>query len=189
MLTTQQILEDGGSPKNRFDRIVLVAPDHSLGKPDFRATEDAFARFLALARMNPSEMIVQTRMPEHAIWDYLKREDTLGFLEKELNERRELKLPPEMSLGVLTVRAKKEAAALAAAKKAWRAVKRSLPKEEHLLEVFEPRPARPFKLRGRFRYQMLIKYHQLEKVGEAIRRIIYRRESGVIMTFDPAMYS
>jgi hypothetical protein len=63
MLTTQEILEDPDVFKYRFDRIVLVSADLMLGRPDFRATEDAYRRFLTLLRITTGEFIIQTKMP------------------------------------------------------------------------------------------------------------------------------
>jgi len=186
MLATQEILEDPDVFRHSFDRIVLVSADLMLGRPDFRATEDAFRRFLTLSRITKGELIIQTKIPEHYVWGFLKTRDTAGFLKKELEERRELKLPPVVRLGILTTRAAAEPVALSAAKRAFRILKTSLKRHATAAEIFEPQPARPFKLRGNFRYQMLIKYKELGETEKALRRIVCGRRSGVIATFDPA---
>jgi primosomal protein N' (replication factor Y) len=186
MLTTQEILEDPNVFRHRFDRIVLIAADLMLGRPDFRATEHTFARFLLLSRIARNELMIQTRMPDHYIWGFLKTQDSSGFLKRELEERHELRLPPAVRMGTLTIRARTELAALDAAKKALRAMKTSLKRHGADAEVFDPQTARPFKLRGHFRYQMLIKYRELGEMEKALRRIVCGRPSGVIATFDPA---
>ncbi|MDD2866315.1 MAG: primosomal protein N' [Candidatus Omnitrophica bacterium] len=186
MLATQEILEDPNIFRHCFDRVVLIAADLMLGRPDFRATEHAFSRFLILSRIAKVELIIQTKMPEHYVWGFLKTQDSAGFLKKEFEERRELRLPPVVRLGTLTIRARTELAILAAAKKALRAVKTSLKRHNADAEVFDPQPARPFKLRGYFRYQMLIKYKELGKMEKTLRRLVCDRPSGVITTFDPA---
>jgi len=186
MLATQEILEDPDIFKHCFDRIVLVSADLMLGRPDFRATEDAFRRFLTLSRIARGELIIQTKMPEHYVWSFLKTHDVAGFLKKELEERRELNLPPVVRSGILMTRAATEPVALKAAQRAFRILRASLKRHATAAEIFEPQPARPFKLRGNFRYQMLVKYREIGEIEKTLRRVVCNRPSGVITTFDPA---
>lgn len=41
-----------------------------------------------------NRIIIQTRLPEQSVWEYIKENDVIGFLENELETRKMLSLPP-----------------------------------------------------------------------------------------------
>lgn len=87
--------------------VVAIDGDAGLFSSDFRAPERLFATLMQVAgragraERDPasggagaSRMIVQTRFPDHPLFEYLSRHDYAGFADAQLAERREVGLPP-----------------------------------------------------------------------------------------------
>ncbi len=143
----------------RVTVVGIIAADTGLQLPDFRATERTFQLLTQVAgRAGRSylggQVIVQTYMPEHPVFLYVARHDYAGFAEQELALRRSLGYPPAVRLVRLMYRHPQEERARRAA--------------EHLAEslrqqgitapdLIGPAPAFFARLRGRSRWQILIR--------------------------------
>ena len=86
---------------HHFSGVSLAAvldADTSLAQPDFRAEERTFQLVTQLAgrsgRDAPGRVVVQTFQPEARAIRFAARHDVAGFLEDELERRRELGYPP-----------------------------------------------------------------------------------------------
>ena len=85
-----------------FDNVTLVGvinADTSLNIPDFRSSETTFSLLAQVAgragrSTKEGEVIIQTFNPDHYAIQYTKKHDYLGFYNKEMFIRRELKYPP-----------------------------------------------------------------------------------------------
>jgi primosomal protein N' (replication factor Y) len=146
-----------------FPRVTLVgvlAADHALGLPDFRAGERAFQLLTQVAGRagrgdRPGQVIAQAFDPSHPILIQAARQDYAAFYEREIAYRRALRYPPLAALVQIIVSHREEgaawriandvAAALAAAPVASR------------LTIAGPGPAPVERLRGLFRMQILIR--------------------------------
>ncbi|MFA5038989.1 MAG: primosomal protein N' [Candidatus Omnitrophota bacterium] len=187
MLAGPQILEKSGFEQKSFRLVAVINADHTLGRSDFRATEMAYAKFLRLSLLSSKEFLVQTHVPDHYVWDFLRKQDTRGFLERELEERRALGWPPALWLGALTIRARTESLAQTSACQAIQSLKRQAARAKTGIEIFDLQEARPFRLRGYYRYQILMKYRDLGPLKKTLSRVIHQSR-GTIATFDPALY-
>ena len=187
MLAGPQIFEAGRFDRDPFALVAVINADHTLARPDFRATEHAFEKFLKLSILSHREFVAQTNIPDHYIWDFLKRQDLLGFLSRELEERKALNLPPVSWLGCLTLRAKNESTAKASLQEALKTLRRKLGRKNKDVEVFDGQQASPFRLRSYYRYQILIKYRDIESLRKPLAGILKSRHPSII-TFDPAVY-
>jgi primosomal protein N' (replication factor Y) len=143
-----------------FPRVTLVGvadADVSLHLPDFRASErtyDLIAQVSGRAGRGdrPGTVVVQTHYPEHEALQRAKNHDYAGFYANEIKNRAALNYPPFCRLVRLVVRATKDTAAQNAAETL--AVRLE---EFSGLEVLGPAPAAHLRLRGQFRYQLLVK--------------------------------
>lgn len=187
MLAGPQILESAGFPAACFALVVVMNADHTLARPDFRATELAYGKFLRLSLLSSREFVAQTNVPDHYLWDFLKKQDTQGFLERELREREDLSLPPASWLGCLTLRAKNESLVLASAEKALKILKKEVGKNPFDGEIFGLQQAKPFQLRGYYRYQILLKYRDIVPLKQTLAGILKSRHQAIV-TFDPSVY-
>ncbi|MFA4947826.1 MAG: primosomal protein N', partial [Candidatus Krumholzibacteriia bacterium] len=101
------------------------------------------------------KVLIQTFAPEHFIYRYLAGHDYKGFAEEELGMRKALGYPPAGRLMLFTVSARARELAEAAAAKIAGALERSL--EPANAVVLGPTPALVERMRGRHRFQLLVR--------------------------------
>ena len=85
-----------------FPAVTLVGvinSDGALNIPDFRASETTFQLLTQVAGRSgrgalKGEVIIQTTSPSHPIFHFAKKEDFLGFFEKEKEVRKMFDYPP-----------------------------------------------------------------------------------------------
>ncbi len=87
----------------------IVSADQMLKFPDFRAQEKSFQLMMQVSgrsgrKEEQGEVLIQTFLPEHPIFDYLQRYDFEGFFEHELAERKAFDYPPYNRLIRLTLK-------------------------------------------------------------------------------------
>ncbi len=156
-----------------FPRVTLVgilAADHALGLPDFRAGERAFQLLTQVAgRAGRGErrgrVIAQAFDPNHPILLYAARQDYEAFFDAEIRYRRALRYPPLSALVQLIV-------ADARPDVAWRVasdVVASLESESaSRLTVTGPGPAPIERLRGLHRMQILVRSAGRRRLVETV---------------------
>ena len=168
---------------------VVIDADQTLRFPDFRAEERTFALVTQLAgRTGRGELggrvLVQTLAPDARSIGFASRHDSDGFIADELRRREALRYPPYASLIRVVCSAVEEAGARSAAT-ALRA--QIAPPDAAVLG-----PAPLFRLRGRSRWQVVVKAtHRataISAVGEAVDRIAppaAKRGVNVSVDVDP----
>jgi len=78
----------------------IISLDSLFSIPEINIDEKIFNICLELKeRINTKEkiqekIIIQTRLPEQSVWEYIKDANTLGFLDEEIKTRKMLSLPP-----------------------------------------------------------------------------------------------
>ena len=108
-----------------FQRLTLVGainPDTALFSQDYRAGERLFAQLMQVAGRAgraasqdgapPSEVLIQTRYPQHPLYRALLAHDYEGFAQATLAERRAAGLPPFVYQALLRAEARQLQAAL-----------------------------------------------------------------------------
>jgi len=133
---------------------VVLDADATLRFPDFRAEERTFALIAQLAGRagrgpRGGRVLVQTTTPDAPAIQAAARHDADGFLREELERRRALRYPPFADLIRVVCSAHDGAAARAAADRVAGGV--AVPETERL------GPAPLFSLRGRERFQVVLK--------------------------------
>jgi primosomal protein N' (replication factor Y) len=140
----------------------VVNADIGLHLPDFRAGERAFQLLTQVAGRagrgeRPGRVVLQTYQPDHYAIDAAARYDYEGFAERELDARRRMAYPPYARLVRLVFQ---HANSRFAREEAMR-VRNAL--EQRRLEtgagddIIGPSPAYVPRLRGRWRWQMIIR--------------------------------
>lgn len=94
LITTQIIDKPILLPQ--LELCIAVMPDPLLHFPDFRSTERVFQLLTHIRHLlrKKGEMIIQTFMPEHALWKYMTENRIEDFYASELETRKSLSLPP-----------------------------------------------------------------------------------------------
>jgi primosomal protein N' (replication factor Y) (superfamily II helicase) len=143
----------------------VVDADTGLGLPDFRAEERTFQLLTQLAgrsgRDAPGRVLVQTFQPDARAIQLAARHDVPGFLAGELERRRELGYPPFRHLVRVVVAGPEPGLA----ERALGEVKAGLPGD-----VLGPAPL--FRLRGRFRAQLVAKTDRPRAVASTAARLL-----------------
>ncbi len=144
---------------------VVLDADSSLMFPDFRSEERTFALISQLAGRSGrgpagGKVLVQTMAPGAECIRCAAEHDSAKFLEAELKRRRELGYPPFSELARVVCHAESETLAQDAA----RTVAGDL--STGSLDVLGPAPL--FRLRGRHRWQVMVKGKDREAVVDAV---------------------
>lgn len=167
----------------------IVGADTGLALPDFRSSERVFQLLVQVAgRAGRAEkegiIYLQTFHPEHPSILSAVRHDTQGFWERELELRKDLDYPPFSKLGLLVYRAKDEKKARTAAEKAAEVLRKDAGK--YGVEVVGPAPAGIFKLRGHYRFQVLLKAAKPQSIRQLLQMVESKLEipSGVFRVVD-----
>ncbi len=143
-----------------FPRLTLVGvidADLGLRGGDLRAGERTYQQIMQVAgRAGRAEragrVFLQTYDPDHPVTAALIAGESEAFLAREADARRRAGMPPFGRLAALLLTGKSEDAVRAAAD----ALARAAPRQSGV-EVFGPAPAPLARLRGRFRYRLLVK--------------------------------
>ena len=156
-----------------FPRVTLVgvlAADHALGLPDFRAGERAFQLLTQVAGRagrgaRPGRVIAQAFDPDHPVLVQAAKQDYEGFFEREIRYRRALRYPPLAALVQIIVADTRQAQAWRIAKEVAEALE--APSSGRLL-VTGPGPAPVERLRGLYRMQILARSAGRRRLVEAV---------------------
>jgi primosomal protein N' (replication factor Y) len=140
----------------------VINADAALSMPDYRAAERAFQLLVQVAGRagrsdRPGTVLVQTRDPEHPAISLGARHDVSGFIEHELLDRRELGYPPFARLALLRFEDADEERVMKAAQEMATAANQTPSVRSGQVKVLGPAPAPLARLRGRFRYQLLLR--------------------------------
>ncbi len=172
--------------------IGVVNADTATYLPDFRASERTFhllTQVAGRAGRGPKggKVIVQTFNPTHYSVACAAAYDEEGFVEKELAARRELGFPPYSRLVRIVFQGTPEKAVVKKAEE-WNArLEKELP--PMLVAKLGPGKAPFYKVRNRYRMQILLKAQDLEPVRKALRPMMERSKSTrslqVVVDVDP----
>jgi primosomal protein N' (replication factor Y) len=195
---TQLLLRRGPLPT--MGLVGIVQADAGLSVPDFRSAERTYHTLLdAVSLADPAgaggQVIVQTYLSSHHAIQAVAQNDESIFLSEELSHRTALGYPPMVHLIALLVSGTNEKTVHDAAK-AWvdkltagippavvgqMAVARALSTTPSIgrpdrLTVLGPVPSPVPKLRGRYRWQILVKSSEREAGLEAVRMTVKEME-------------
>jgi primosomal protein N' (replication factor Y) len=159
----------------------VVAADQALGMPDFRAAERTFQLLTQVAGRSgrgetPGEVIVQTRFPNHYSLKYACQQNYASFYQHELEYRRSMAYPPFTYLANLICKGTVQARVLRAAEAvggALQEMRREMNLEKQV-RILGPNPAPLERIKGNFRFQILLKSIQREDLLRLLRATLRR---------------
>ena len=166
LLVGTQMLAKGHDFR-RLTLVVVVDADAGLFAADFRAPERLFATLMQVAgragrHHASSRVLIQTRYPDHPVYDALAAHDYERFAAQQLAEREQAALPPFIHQALLTAQAKTHEAAegfLAQARDLLVEGRTAPPIAREVLDalnVCDPVPMPLAQMRGEARAQMLV---------------------------------
>jgi len=166
------------------DLLGVLSIDNLLNQVDFRAAEKTFCLLFKLKRMCTGKMVIQTMTPHHYCFDALKKNDYEIFYRNELLSRKELKLPPYRHLILVNLRGKLKEKVEKKADELFGVLKRRFAnvRGEDIVALMKNVP---FKLRGNFRWQIVIRSRRPESTCLRLKEVLRNfRPSGIIVTVD-----
>ncbi|HCQ71673.1 MAG TPA: primosomal protein N' [Rhodospirillaceae bacterium] len=135
----------------------VIDADLGLQGGELRASERVYQLLHQVAGRagraeKPGHVYLQTYMPQHRIMQALAAAGRDAFLQAEAAEREAAHMPPFARLAGIIVTGRDEAQALGVAK----ALARVAPQEANV-QTFGPAPAPMARLRGRYRFRLLVR--------------------------------
>jgi primosomal protein N' (replication factor Y) len=157
-----------------FSRVTLVgviSAETTLWLPDFRADERTFQLLTQVSGRSgrsktPGEVIIQTQNEKHFALQMVLKNDYFGFYNKELADRRKLGYPPFTRLALIEAKDQSE-------KKAKGAIKdyhNQLIRYKKWLKISDPAYAVIARIKGNYRFHILIKSNKEDDPGGGILR-------------------
>jgi len=138
LVGTQLLAKGHDFPKLTF--VAVLNADTALLSTDYRSAERLYAVLSQVAgragrREQPGEVMIQTRYPDHPLFESLARHDFAGFAESQLAERKNAGFPPFVFEAALRAEADELANAMAFLRDA-----RELVEPSAEVRVFDPVP-------------------------------------------------
>lgn len=178
-----------------FKRLTLVGillADHTLNLPDFRAAERLFQIVTQVGGRAgrhdlPGTVYLQTYRPEHFAIVTALEQDIEQFYVREKNYRENLGYPPFTRFILLRVVGNHRSEVEAGARLLTQDLSNLLQNFSGV-KILGPAPATLEKLRGKFRWQVLLRLEQFETVrralGEKITQLETRLGKGLQLQID-----
>ena len=161
-----------------FPNVLLVGvinADGALHFPDFRAAERTFQLVTQVAGRTGrgdrgGRVIVQTFSPEHPAIQAASRHDYNRFASDELNSRIKFNYPPLGSIARIIIRGTVEEVTQAVAESLRNQLEASRDAINAEVRILGPAPPPIAKLRGKYRFHILLQSIDSAQLGETIRR-------------------
>jgi primosomal protein N' (replication factor Y) len=179
LVGTQMVTKGHDLP--RVTLVGVINADAALSMPDYRASERAFQILVQVAGRagrsdRPGTVLVQTRDPEHPAIAFASRHDVPGFLERELADRKELSYPPFARLALVRLDGAEERRTREVAIALGRAASATAPAVAGHVRVVGPAAAPLARLRGRYRFQVLLRARDRRPLRESLLALIPARD-------------
>ncbi len=154
----------------------VIDADVGLNLPDFRAAERTFQLLAQVAGRagrgtHPGEVLIQTLRPNHPALRHTLAHDYVTFAQEELEDRAGPSYPPHVRLANLVVSGEDETdvADAAAGLADWLSAAVAAAGLEDTVALLGPAPCPIERLRGRWRWHMLLKSGNAGDLGDLLR--------------------
>ncbi|MDD5218239.1 MAG: primosomal protein N' [Candidatus Omnitrophica bacterium] len=194
LIGTQMIAKGFDFPHVTLVGVILA--DVGLMLPDFRSSERTFQLLTQVAGragrgLKAGRVLIQTFSPDHPSVRFAQKHDYLNFYRHELSARLEHGYPPCSRLINFIVRSHQEKKAYLYARELRDLLKRELLGDDaaavpQAIQIIGPSPLPFYKLRGHFRWHVMIKVPRGHEYPRKIWGILpnLKKQSGVAMMAD-----
>lgn len=188
LVGTQMIAKGFDFP--HVSMVGVISADVSLALPDFRSDERTFQLLTQVAgragRGNArGRVIFQTYSPHHPSILYAKEHDYRRFFDSEIEKRRELDYPPFCHLINVVIQGRDEKEVYGVSREFCSKLKGHREKLP-FREILGPAPLPFYKLRGHFRWHVMLKGREVLGMNRFLREVLsdFRKPSQVRLTVD-----
>lgn len=168
----------------------VVSADTVLNMPDFRAAEKTFQLITQVAGRggrgdSPGRVIIQTFNPQHYALQHARTHDYKSFYAEEIEFREALRYPPFGRIINMRLSSIKKDVLIEESKRLGKLAKKLSEQHANKAQIIGPAESPLAKIRGRFRWQMLIKGDDINLLHQIAREIIQKnKNSHVKITAD-----
>lgn len=187
LIGTQMVAKGLDFP--RVSLVGVVSADTALNLPDFRSGERTFNLLTQVGgRAGRGEaegrVIVQTYVPEHYAIVASKKCDYRQFYQQEIKSRKALRLPPCAHLVNLTLRSRHQKKVKELSYDLSARLKKEMPAKG--IEVLGPAPAAVSRVRGNYRWNVLLKGRSAQRLVKLLRGVLAdcKRYKGARLSVD-----
>ena len=172
LLGTQMIAKGLDFPNVTL--VGVVNADGALHFPDFRAAERTFQLVTQVAGRTGrgdagGRVIVQTYTPEHPAIQAASRHDYAMFVRDEMKNREKFNYPPLGSVARIILRGSNEEITEATADLLVARLESARDKLGHEVRILGPAPPPIPRLRGKYRYHILLQATEARELNQTIR--------------------
>lgn len=177
IVATEMIFQEKHLPKAKVAAAVDL--DSQLNIINFRSNEKIFSLLRRLKDLGKEEIIIQTQIPEY--YSSFVNLDIDKFFELELKERKALQLPPFTHLARINLRGKDSERTKEASFDLYEKIKKIEGIDKKVV-IFEPAESAPSKLRGNFRFNILLKFKSPAILSKSIRNHLNKISYSKVIT-------
>lgn len=185
LIGTQMISKGLDFPNLKL--VGLLLADIGFNLPDFRSGERSFQLITQMSgragrhvKENevPGKVILQTFNPENESILYALKSNFEGFAEFDLQNRKVLNYPPFGKIISFRIQSKKmDQAQIVAKKLAYRCHALKEKNESYQeMEILGPAESPIFKIRGEYRYQLLIKSTNKSLINQFVKQVLHNEK-------------
>lgn len=191
LLGTQMVAKGFDLPKVTL--VGVISSDTVLNFPDFRSQERTFQLLTQVAGRTGrgilgGEVVIQTYAPEHYAIKESQSHNYEGFYKKEIDIRKELNYPPFSRLTRIILSSMDEKKLNSSSHELARMIKKSIKQEKYTIEVLGPAPCPLSRLKGKYRYHILLKCKKpflIQKILSQLKDIYRVKGLHVLYDIDP----
>ncbi len=173
--------------------LCIISTDALSYIPDFRSSEKVFSLVYQLAKSikqdsSQSEMLIQTYNPSHFALQKLSQYDYSAFYNKEIKFRKQLNYPPFSNLINIIAQGKSEKSTSSSTRELYKKLLNSLNDTISNGEtiILGPAPAYLARRGQNFRWQIVIKTSNLERVQGVLKNVaVPRKKIKLTIDVDP----
>lgn len=191
LLGTQMVAKGFDLPKVTL--VGVISSDTVINFPDFRAQERTFQLLTQVAGRTGrgilgGEVVIQTYSPEHYAIKESQSHNFEGFYKKEIEIRKELNYPPFSRLARIILSSMDEKTVKSSSDELTEKIKKSIKKEKFKIEVLGPAPCPLSRLKGRYRFHLLLKCRKpflIQKILLSLKNEYRVRGLHILYDIDP----
>lgn len=175
LIGTQMIAKGHDLPNITLVGVILA--DTVLHFPDFRSPERTFQLLTQVAGRTGrgekgGEVVIQTYTPDHYSIKAAANHDYKGFYAEEIALRERQDYPPFSRLINIIISSKEESPCRDYAKQLALLFQKQLGDQENQILLLGPAPATISRIRGKYRWQILLKGPHGLRISQVTRRVL-----------------